>query len=269
MAMRKQSTMTELRRQARELALKVLFQMDIGKQPLSEVLDGALAQVRLSVSDPLKQIVHHTRTELQQLVNRFKGEGSSHSARQIRPSADAALNALRNWEEEANELACVIIAETPSEDESTIQRRLDQAKTTALVQLDRIAARESLQTEAMRTIAEIATKRMERMELLFQKHLASAQQISSFAVLLIQGVIDHQKEIDMRLSALATGWALERQAAVDRNIMRLAAYEILFMPDIPTGVSLNEAVELAQKYSTAESGRFVNGVLGALAAKAG
>lgn len=267
--MRKQSTMTELRRQARELALKVLFQVDVGKQPLSEVLEGALAQVRLSVSDPLKQVVHHTQMELQQMVGRFKAEVSTQSVRQIRHSADAALTVLRNWEEEANQLLDAIIAEAPREGEWTIQNRLDEARRKAHAQLDRIASRASMQPEALKLIAEIAAKRIERMEHLFQRHLASAQQISSFAILLIKGVMEHQQEIDVRLSALAIGWALERQAAVDRNIMRLAAFEILFMPDIPTGVSLNEAVELAQKYSTAESGRFVNGVLGALAAKAG
>lgn len=82
---------------------------------------------------------------------------------------------------------------------------------------------------------------------------------------LVRGTLDHQGEIDARVAALATDWALDRQAAVDRNILRMAAYEMLFRPDAPVAAVVNEAVELAKKYSTAESGRFVNGVLGALA----
>ncbi len=86
-----------------------------------------------------------------------------------------------------------------------------------------------------------------------------------FAEELTRGTLTHHDEIDSRITALATDWALDRQAAVDRNILRLAAYEMLYRPDSPVAAVVNEAVELAKKYSTAESGRFVNGVLGALA----
>lgn len=82
---------------------------------------------------------------------------------------------------------------------------------------------------------------------------------------LVRGTLAHQTEIDAQVAALATDWALDRQAAVDRNILRLSAYEMLHRPDAPVATVVNEAVELAKKYSTAESGRFVNGVLGALA----
>jgi N utilization substance protein B len=87
----------------------------------------------------------------------------------------------------------------------------------------------------------------------------------TFADEVVRGTIEHQKEIDSRLSELAVEWATERQAVVDRNILRLAAYEMLYRPDSPVAAVVNEAVELAKKYSTSESGRFVNGVLGALA----
>ncbi len=80
----------------------------------------------------------------------------------------------------------------------------------------------------------------------------------------VYGTFSEKKAIDQRIADLSSGWALDRQAAVDRNILRLAAYEILFSPAIPYAASINEAVELAKKYSTQESGRFVNGVLGAM-----
>ena len=86
-----------------------------------------------------------------------------------------------------------------------------------------------------------------------------------FAETMVQGTWNNLAEIDEQLRRLTQDWALERQAAVDRNILRMTAYEILYCPDTPVAAVINEAVELAKKYSTADSGRFVNGVLGALA----
>lgn len=85
-----------------------------------------------------------------------------------------------------------------------------------------------------------------------------------FATDLVKGTLAHIKEIDRRLTALSLGWDLQRQPAVDRNILRMAIYEILYLDYIPNSVAINEAVDLAKKFSTDESGRFINGVLGAL-----
>ena len=98
---------------------------------------------------------------------------------------------------------------------------------------------------------------------LAQSHLDDKNQ--ALTEELVRGTLEHQEQIDARVAALATDWALDRQAAVDRNILRLSSYELLYRPDSPVAAVVNEAVELAKKYSTAESGRFVNGVLGALA----
>lgn len=87
---------------------------------------------------------------------------------------------------------------------------------------------------------------------------------ADFARILVDGTIEHLGEIDAILKRLSVGWELSRQPAVDRNILRMAIFEILYLDYIPASVSINEAVDLAKKYSTAESGRFVNGVLGAL-----
>ncbi|MBC7808160.1 MAG: transcription antitermination factor NusB [Akkermansiaceae bacterium] len=82
---------------------------------------------------------------------------------------------------------------------------------------------------------------------------------------LVAGTLDNRTAIDAALDKFATDFPTHRQAVVDRNILRLAAAEILFgVSDAPTGAVVNEAVELAKKYSTKDSGRFVNGVLGAL-----
>ncbi len=79
---------------------------------------------------------------------------------------------------------------------------------------------------------------------------------------LLIGANAHAEHIDGVIERNARSWALDRMANVDRNILRVALYELLYRPDVPPSVVVDEAVELAKKYSTAESGRFVNGVLG-------
>jgi transcription antitermination protein NusB len=79
----------------------------------------------------------------------------------------------------------------------------------------------------------------------------------------VGGTLDHLPELDEAIASLASGWSLDRIANVDKNVLRLAMYEISYRDDIPPSVSVNEAVEMAKKYSTEDSGRFVNGILGA------
>jgi len=78
---------------------------------------------------------------------------------------------------------------------------------------------------------------------------------------LIAGVKEHKPQIDEMIEQVAENWRLDRMAAIDRNILRLGAYEALFRPEIPSKVAINEALELAKRYSTAHSSRFVNGIL--------
>jgi len=73
--------------------------------------------------------------------------------------------------------------------------------------------------------------------------------------------LEHLDEIDRKITQYAENWQMDRMAAVDRNILRFAVYELIFMDDIPPKVSINEAVNIAKKYSQEESGKFVNGVL--------
>lgn len=82
-----------------------------------------------------------------------------------------------------------------------------------------------------------------------------------FADKLIRGVIEHKEELDRRIKLHAQNWELHRMAVVDRNILRLAVYEMLHREDIPPVVSINEAVDIAKKFSTQDSGKFVNGLL--------
>lgn len=85
--------------------------------------------------------------------------------------------------------------------------------------------------------------------------------IIDFSSRLVKGILENLDKIDKEISQFATNWQLKRMAVIDRNILRLAAYELLFMEDIPPKVSINEAVELAKKFGDVDSSRFVNGVL--------
>jgi N utilization substance protein B len=86
-----------------------------------------------------------------------------------------------------------------------------------------------------------------------------------YASEVLAGVDDHREEIDAVLRKFSEHWALERMPAVDRALLRIACYELMFRRDVPTPVVITEAVELAKQYSTKDSGRFVNGMLGRIA----
>ncbi len=87
------------------------------------------------------------------------------------------------------------------------------------------------------------------------------EDIRAFANRLIAGVEENLEAIDAKISQYATNWQLKRMAVIDRNILRLGTYELLYADDIPPKVTINEAVELAKKYGDLESGKFVNGIL--------
>lgn len=82
-----------------------------------------------------------------------------------------------------------------------------------------------------------------------------------FAGRLAVGTSERMEELDERIRKVARNWALERMAAVDRNLLRLASYEMLHGEDAPAGVVIDEALEIAKIYATAESARFINGIL--------
>jgi len=85
-----------------------------------------------------------------------------------------------------------------------------------------------------------------------------------YAQALVRGTLDHRQQIDDMIRGQADNWRLERMPAVDRNILRLAVYEMLFEMDIPKLVVVDEAIELAKKFGSEQSGRFVNGLLDGL-----
>jgi len=85
-----------------------------------------------------------------------------------------------------------------------------------------------------------------------------------FAMSLAKGIMDHHKEIDAAISTFAPDWPIERITTVDRNVLRIGTYELIFDENIPSKVAINEAIELAKTFGGESSGKFVNGVLGAV-----
>jgi len=89
----------------------------------------------------------------------------------------------------------------------------------------------------------------------------SSGEVKKFAAGLVLGVSDNKKEIDEMIAKYATNWQLDRMAVIDRNVLRFAAYELLYAKDIPPKVSINEAIDIAKKFGGPDSGKFVNGIL--------
>jgi transcription antitermination protein NusB len=96
---------------------------------------------------------------------------------------------------------------------------------------------------------------------LFWEHFPVEMEVREFCTQLVLGTLDRLAVIDEFLSEASENWSLNRMSVVDRNILRLATYELLDRLDIPPSVSLNEAIEIAKKYSTPDAAMFINGVL--------
>jgi transcription antitermination protein NusB len=86
----------------------------------------------------------------------------------------------------------------------------------------------------------------------------------AYAVRLARGVEDHREELDLMIGKFADHWSTDRMPVIDRNLLRMATFELAHCPDVPAAVAISEAVALAKQYSTDSSGRFVNGVLSSI-----
>lgn len=91
---------------------------------------------------------------------------------------------------------------------------------------------------------------------------APGEGVIAYTTVLVEGVEAHSAEIDELIDRFADRWAIARMPVVDKNLLRLGIFELLWVSDVPTAVVINEAVEMAKSFSTDDSGRFVNGILG-------
>ena len=94
----------------------------------------------------------------------------------------------------------------------------------------------------------------------WESHKASPD-VQAFTGQIVEGVLSHQEELDRLINTCAIEWSLNRMPVVDRNILRCAIFELLWLPDVPAKVAINEALELAKRFADEESKRFVNGIL--------
>jgi len=127
-----------------------------------------------------------------------------------------------------------------------------------------MAARSKARKRALDILFEAEVRDMPVLELLEERTLAADPPVTGYAGELVRGVHAHQEQIDMLLAAHAQGWTLGRMPAVDRNILRIGAYELLWGEYVPDAVAISEAVTLAGDLSTDDSSSFVNGLLGRL-----
>ena len=124
-----------------------------------------------------------------------------------------------------------------------------------------VGTRREARERAMSLLYEAEAKELSPAEVLAQLSVPP----DPFVCDLVTGVGAHRERIDELIGRYSIDWTLERMPVVDRTLLRVAVYELLERDDVPTGAIISEAVELAKRYSTDESGRFVNGVLGAIA----
>jgi N utilization substance protein B len=125
-----------------------------------------------------------------------------------------------------------------------------------------VAARSKARKRALDILFEAEQRGLSALPLLRDRLPVADPPISEYAVSLIEGVVAHQARIDELLSSYAIDWTLDRMPPVDRAVLRIAVFELLWVDDVPDAVVVSEAVELATALSTDESPRFINGMLG-------
>jgi len=122
-------------------------------------------------------------------------------------------------------------------------------------------ARSRARKRALDILFEAEQRGLPVLELLSERQSLGETPVPEYAAELVRGVASHQPEIDNLISETSVDWTLERMPAVDRNVLRLGVYELLWADDVPDGVAISEAVLLAQDLSTDASPAFVNGLL--------
>jgi N utilization substance protein B len=95
----------------------------------------------------------------------------------------------------------------------------------------------------------------------FWKQVNATDEIKAFTQQIVQGVLEHKKELDTLIGNYATNWKVSRMPIVDRNILRAGLYELFWMGEVPAKVTMNEAIELAKSFGDEEASKFVNGIL--------
>jgi N utilization substance protein B len=127
-----------------------------------------------------------------------------------------------------------------------------------------MSARGKARKRALDVLFEAELRDQDPLATLAERVAAAEPPVPEYTIRLVEGVAEHRARIDELLQTYSVGWPLERMPAVDRNLLRIGVFELLWAEDIPDAVAINEAVELARQLSTDDSPGFVNGLLGRL-----
>jgi N utilization substance protein B len=127
-----------------------------------------------------------------------------------------------------------------------------------------VAARTKARKRALDLLFEAEQRRLDPVSLAAERLASGHVPVPQYSVDLVEGVQAHRERIDELLATYSQGWPLERMPAVDRNLLRLGAFELLWADDVPDAVAVSEAVDLASELSTDDSAAFVNGLLSRL-----
>jgi N utilization substance protein B len=125
-----------------------------------------------------------------------------------------------------------------------------------------VSARSKARKRALDVLYESELRAVDPVATLAERIKLAEPPVNDYTIELVEGVCDHRARIDEILAEYAEGWTVDRMPDVDRAVLRLGVYEVLWRADVPDAVAIDEAVELAKTLSTDESPRFVNGVLG-------
>ena len=127
-----------------------------------------------------------------------------------------------------------------------------------------MSARRKARKRALDILFESDMRGVDPLDTLAQRVAAADPPVNEYASTLVEGVAAHRGRIDELLATHAVGWTIDRMPGVDRNLLRLATFEMLWQDDVPSAVAIDEAVSMARELSTDESPAFVNGLLGRL-----
>lgn len=264
--------MRDYRRIARELALRVLYEVDVGRQPAREALQGALDQIAGGVRAGITMAVREAEAAMKREPGGpavFTPRSVSVERRRVARAVTRALERIAIAFEPTLAELFSLSAATDALRHGAGQARLALSEASAgpLARLRRTLDSSMLDLPEREHAWRVAQRAVERMATTLDRRSETSLKTAHMLSSLVRGALRFRDEIDEQVRPLVSDWPTERQSAVDRNVLRLAAFEILHREDTPVPVALNEAVELAKRYGTEESGRFVNGVLSALVAR--
>jgi N utilization substance protein B len=127
-----------------------------------------------------------------------------------------------------------------------------------------VSARGKARNRALDVLFEAEQRSVSAFDVLKSRREQTDQIVNPYTLEIVEGVVSHQQAIDEFLETYSQGWTLERMPSVDRTILRIGTWELLYNDDVPDGVAVSEAVALAKTLSTDESPSFINGLLGRL-----